>query len=241
MSSTASERPVALVLEHGRLGPPGILGSWLQARDVEAVVHRVEPGVPLPDPGDFAFVASLGSAKSPRQKDDPLVRAELDLLATCVYRGIPVLGLCFGGQALATVLGGTVRVLDDPELGWHHVRSAVPEVVTEGPWLQWHYEAFSVPPGAEELASSPVCPQAFRHGVHLGTQFHPESTAEIVKRWAENDQTRLPGRLEDHLVRLREGDRRHGAAARAAAMRLFDAFWERAVRPVAPGPLAGRR
>ena len=77
-------------------------------------------------------------------------------------------------------LGGSVEVLDEPELGWHTIETDAPELVAAGPWLQWHFEAFTTPPGAEELARSPACAQAFRLGPHLAVQFHPESTAEIV-------------------------------------------------------------
>ena len=71
-----------------------------------------------------------------------------------------------------------------------------------------------------------MCSQAFRFGPHLGTQFHPESTADIVAQWAEYDRRGCPGRLERHLEQLCAiGAARDGAAAAAAAMRLFDAFW----------------
>jgi GMP synthase-like glutamine amidotransferase len=233
MALNSPDRPAALILQHGRLGPPGLLADWLRARGIGAVVHHVEPGAGLPTPDRFAFVASLGSAKSPNHRDDRLVIEELDLIARCVDREIPVLGLCFGGQALASVLGGTVEVLDAPELGWHRIESAAPDVVAGGPWLQWHFEAFRAPPGAEELARSPVCSQAFRFGPHLGTQFHPESTAVIVEQWARHDQTRLPGSLEEHLDHLRTGADAHGAAAEQAAVRLFDAFWARCPAAVA--------
>jgi GMP synthase-like glutamine amidotransferase len=212
------------VLQHGDLAPPGILADWLEERGVDTVVHRVREGVKLPEPRDFSFVASLGSAKSPRDDHDPLVARELALLTTCVEQDIPVLGLCFGGQALATVLGGTVDVLETPELGWHRVQSAAPDVVEDGPWLQWHYEAFTTPPGAQELAWSPACAQAFRFGPHLGTQFHPESTAEIVATWARHDRSRLPRTLTEHLEHLDAGAQRHAGATSRAARRLFDAF-----------------
>ena len=223
MASHDPHQPKALVLA-GEFAAEELLGRWLRTRAIDAVVHHVEPGAALPSPDGFAFVASLGSWKSPNHRHDALVLEELDLIARCVERDVPVLGLCFGGQALAEVLGGTVEVLDAPELGWHRVESTAPDVVAAGPWLQWHYEAFRAPPGAEELARSPVCSQAFRFGPHLATQFRP-STADIVAQWAEHDQTRLPGRLEDHLEQLRAGAAAHGAAAEAAAVRLFDAFW----------------
>ncbi len=108
--------------------------------------------------------------------------ANWKLLETCLQRDVPVLGLCFGGQALATVLGGAVRRLEKPERGWHRIDTDAPGLVGEGPWLQWHYDAFTLPSGAEELARSAACPQAFTSGRNLGTQFHPEATAAIMRR-----------------------------------------------------------
>ncbi len=190
------------------------------------MIHRVAAGAEIPGPDGFAFVASLGSAKSPRERHDPLVAHELDYIEACVDRDVPVLGLCFGGQALSVALGGSVEVLDEPELGWHTIETDAPELVAAGPWLQWHFEAFTTPPGAEELARSPACAQAFRLGPHLAVQFHPESTAEIVSEWARHDAPRLDGALDEHLRRLAETGRRSGADAERAAMRLFDGFWD---------------
>ena len=57
---------------------------------------------------------------------------------------IPVLGLCFGGQMLARVLGGEVFRGERAEIGWLPVRSTDPELVPEGPWFQWHFDSFTV-------------------------------------------------------------------------------------------------
>ena len=102
-----------------------------------------------------------------------------------------MLGLCFGGQALAAALGGTVERAPRPELGWTEIETDEPELVPPGPWLEWHYERFTTPPGATEIARTAAATQAFRHGRHLGVQFHPESTVEIVERWAASDRDRL--------------------------------------------------
>jgi GMP synthase-like glutamine amidotransferase len=40
-----------------------------------------------------------------------------------------------------------------------------------------------VPEGAELLATSPVCPQAFRHGRRWGVQFHPEVDRRTLDAW----------------------------------------------------------
>ena len=215
----------ALVLQHGDLGPPGVLAHWAESRGIALDVHHAKRDGALPALDGQAFVASLGSPHNPADLDVAEVAAEIAFLRAAVERDVPVLGLCFGGQALANVLGGAIERAPQPELGWCTVRSASPDVVAEGPWLQWHFDRFTLPPGAEQLAESDAGVQAFRHGRHLGVQFHPESTIEIVRAWARTDGERLRALGIDDGEAFVERGRHHAAAAEAAAFQLFDAFW----------------
>jgi GMP synthase-like glutamine amidotransferase len=217
-----------LVLQHGDWGPPAILAQWACSRGIGLTVHRSDLGQPLPAVNGAAFVASLGSPHNPNDLHIASVAAERRLLEDAVEQGVPVLGLCFGGQMLAAVLGGRVEPCPDPELGWHVVATTDPELVPSGPWLQWHYDRFTVPPGGRQLASSSAGVQAFAHGRHLGVQFHPESTIEIVREWARLDRDRLRALGIDDGEALVERGRRHARAAVDAAFRLFDVFWRRA-------------
>jgi GMP synthase-like glutamine amidotransferase len=216
----------ALVLQHGETGPPGLLGEWLDARGIDYTVHRAWLGEPLPRPEAWSFIASLGWNRNPGDTHDPLVAAELAFLERAVAAGVPVLGLCFGGQALAAVLGGTIGPARVPEHGWIEIETDDPETVPAGPWLEWHYDGFSTPPGARELARSAAGVQAFRHGPHLGVQFHPESTPEIVANWARSDAERIAGLGIADGQALLEASSERREAARAAAFRLFDAFMD---------------
>ncbi|WP_210493147.1 type 1 glutamine amidotransferase [Patulibacter sp. SYSU D01012] len=221
--------PRALVLQHGDWGPPGLLADWAADRGVALDVHHAASGDPLPALDGQAFVASLGSPHNPDHAGEEVV-AERAFVREAVARDVPMLGLCFGGQMLAAVLGGRIERAPRPEVAWHRIRSASPDEVPEGPWLQWHYDRFTLPPGAEPLADSPVGLQAFRHGRHLGVQFHPESTIEIVRDWARTDAPRLAALgIEDGEALLEQG-RPYADAAADAAYVLFDAFWERARR-----------
>ena len=223
----------ALILQHGDWGPPGLLAEWLEERGIPYEIHRTYVGAPMPDPAGYAFVASLGSNRSPRDTDDPAVVAELVFLREAIDRDVPILGLCFGGQALAAALGGEVEAAPTPELGWTEIETDDPALVPPGPWLEWHYERFNVPPGATEIARTGAATQAFRHGRHLGVQFHPESTVEIVAKWADSDGERLAQLgLGDgsELIAATEDERR---AARAAAFAFFDGFLAIANDPAA--------
>jgi len=115
---------------------------------------------------------------------------------------IPILGVCFGAQALAAALGGTVSRAPRPEIGWHYVETDA-SWISRGPWFQWHSDRFTVPDGATELARSALAPQAFRHGRSLGVQFHPEVDGDIVSDW-------LDGRHRTEAVRVLRTERAGG-------------------------------
>src|SRR5512133_3602540 len=99
----------ALVLQHARTGPPALLGEWLTARAIPFDVHDASTGEPLPALDAYTMLASLGAAASPNDEHRPEVLAEADLMRDAIARDVPVLGLCFGGQMLAQVLGGAVE------------------------------------------------------------------------------------------------------------------------------------
>ena len=218
-------KPV-LVRQHEEMTPPGLLVEWLEERGIPYEVHHSYRGEPVPDPSDYAFVASLGSPYGPNDRHEPSVVDELGLIGDAVEKEVPVLGLCFGGEVLSVVLGGSVEHAPVPELGWREIETDDPEAIPSGPWLEWHYERFTTPPGAVEVARTADAVQAFRMGPNLGVQFHPESTAEIVARWASMDAENLARlHIEDGMTLL-EVTPETEEAAREGAFRLFDAFLE---------------
>jgi GMP synthase-like glutamine amidotransferase len=221
-----NEAAPGLVIQHGVLGPPGLLGEWLAARAIPYVVHEAW-AAPLPDPAGFRFVASLGSERSVLESEPAWIPQEVDAVRAAVATDVPVLGLCFGGQALAVAAGGSVASSEPPEVGWAPIETSAPELIPPGPWLHYHYDLLVPPTGAEVLARSPAGPAAFVVGRSLGLQFHPESTPELAAEWARQDAERLARIGVDPAV-LREQGERAGEGARAAALRLFDAWWGQA-------------
>jgi GMP synthase-like glutamine amidotransferase len=157
--------------------------------------HRERPAE-WPSLDGHDLVLLLGSEWSvywPHVADE--VAAETALVRETHRRGIPQFGICFGNQSMASALGGTVERAREPEIGWYDVVSDRPDVVAEGPWLQWHYDVVTVPPGADEIARSAVGPQAWQLGRSFATQFHPEATESMLARWTT-------GGGADELVRI---------------------------------------
>lgn len=214
-----------LILQHEPSGPPAGFGAWLDRRSIPYEVHRAWTDEPLGDPRGHAWVCTLGSDQTPGRPGSPeWVGAEIDYLRRALRQEIPVLGLCFGGQALAAAAGAKVAASDPPQVGWISVESDDPGSVPAGPWLHFHYDQLLLPRAANELARSPAGTAAFRLGPHLGVQFHPEASAAIADRWAEAEAGTLARIGVDPEDLARDG-RRCEAAAAAAAERLFDSWW----------------
>jgi GMP synthase (glutamine-hydrolysing) len=162
--------------------------------------HRFEEwslawGTPPPRPiDDYGAVLLFGGSMHADQDDrHPWLREENLFIQRLLDRHVPTLGVCLGIQLIAKAAGAAVYALSDgPEIGWVPVEAT--EAATVDPVLcrlparldafAWHYYTYDVPCGAEELARSPRCNQAFRLGeAAWGVQFHAEVTLETVRLW----------------------------------------------------------
>ena len=187
----------ALILQHDHVSPPGPVAERLAHRGyeiVEAVVVAPEnfhsPNQPFdfPDPRDFDALVVMGAPWG--AWDDETIGnwllPEMEWMREADELGIPVFGICFGGQLLARVHGGSVARAPRPEIGWTSIWSQESDLVGTGPWFHWHYDRWQVPPGAREIARNSLASQAFVLRRNLAVQFHPELTPAGLKGWYEN-------------------------------------------------------
>jgi len=182
-TEAGSPPPRALILQHEEPTPPGLVTEWLAEQGASVETLRIDVDDREVDPTGYDLIVSLGSEFAAFDDSKAFVAREARLMRRAVDADVPVLGLCFGGQMLARVLGGEVSRGAESEIGWLPVRSSDPALVPEGPWFQWHFDTFTVPPGATLVAESDVAPQAFVAGRSLGLQFHPEVTMQIMDDW----------------------------------------------------------
>lgn len=148
--------------------------------------------------GDFPHDTSgfngvlIGGSPASVHDDAPWIARLMGLIRALHAQGMPMLGACFGHQAIALALGGTVG--PNPG-GW--VMGAI-DTQIHGQNLRLaaaHSEqVLTAPPGAEILGHGPGCPiGAIRIGSHiLSTQYHPEMTPDFLSALVAHYAPRLP-------------------------------------------------
>ena len=219
-------RPRTLILQHEEPTPPGHMTGWLAEQGAQVEVFRIDEKDDEVNPRDHDLIVSLGSEFAAFDDAIPFVQREVKLYESAIEAGVPILGLCFGGQMLARVLGSRLFRAEEAESGWLPVRTHDPELVSTGPWFQWHFDSFSAPPGAKLIAETDAGPQAFVSGRNLGLQFHPEVTPEIMDEWVRAYPHELEAEGVDPQGLLAE-TRRRAAQAKQATWRLLEAFRDR--------------
>jgi GMP synthase-like glutamine amidotransferase len=225
-----------IVVRHHAIDGAGFIADAFAARGAELSVHLFPADGPLPPLDGADHVVVLGAVWSvyDQQAIGHWIGDELAWLRAADAAGVPVLGICFGAQALTAALGGRVEAAPRQEIGWTAVETLDPGLVEAGPWLEFHGDQCLLPAGARLLARTPVCAQAFAIGRHLGVQFHPEVDAAQVSRWLDDGGRAEAEREGVDPVRLLEQSRAQEPEAARRAARLVDA----ALRIAAAAPAA---
>jgi GMP synthase-like glutamine amidotransferase len=229
MTGAEARRMRALILQHEEPTPPGLVTEWLDEHGAEVDLLRIDIDDRAAEPEAYDLIVSLGSEFAAYEDSRPFVSREARVMREAVDADVPVLGLCFGGQMLARVLGGEVYRGPGSEIGWLPVRTSDPELVPEGPWFQWHFDTFTVPSGATLVAESDVGPQAFVAGRSLGLQFHPEVTPAIMDDWVRAYRHELDDEGVDPDGLLAETERR-AEESRRTSWQLLEHYLDRIAR-----------
>ena len=129
-----------LVVRHHDIDEAGFIEAAFVARGAEITVHLVPDDGPLPPLDGVDHIVLLGAVWSVYDEATigHWIGAELDWLREADRAGVPVLGICFGAQALSAAMGGQVVPVGFTEVGWTMVESLDPDIIEPGPWMEFH-------------------------------------------------------------------------------------------------------
>ncbi|QBY01358.1 type 1 glutamine amidotransferase [Rhodophyticola sp. CCM32] len=138
-------------------------------------------------------------------EDIDFITREHDLITDAADKGIPILGICFGSQILASALCGRDQVFrrDHCEIGYKDLpvtRAAKDDPIAADldenvHMFVWHNdEVRGDHPDMTILAYSDICPNhiwRYRDRPFWGIQGHPEITAAQAPVWFEQNRSRM--------------------------------------------------
>ncbi len=216
----------ALYLRHHPEDSPGLIAEAFESRgyELDVVLFDEHASTPSLDGVDVFVLGGSKCAVYDESTQQAFLNRELALIGESAERSIPVLGICFGAQALCHYHGGTVRKTATPEVGWYDVTPVAGSAIVPGPWFEFHFDECVVPEEADVLAVTGSTVQAFTVGKNFAVQFHPEVDANQLRDWmgaGGAEEAREFGLDVDELLAESE---RLTPGARQRAQDLVDIF-----------------
>ena len=178
-------------------------------------------------PDGFAFDGCIVTgSRASVYWDEPWIGELKQWVGDAVEAGLPFLGVCYGHQLLADVLGGRVEGMGDYEIGYRtveHDGSRLFEGVDEEfTVFTTHSDRVAeLPPGADLIARNDYGVHGFRKGDVFTVQFHPEYDMETARTVTEGKDDQLS---DERLQAVLDGITEENFAAACEAKTLFDNF-----------------
>ena len=184
----------ALFIEHDHISLGGPIWRSLEKHGYEIERFLIVPQANYDSPNitttfpnfnEYDLLVPMGAPYG-AYEDDRIgnwLLPELEKLKQAHNDGIPILGICFGGQLMARALGGSVAKAPKAEVGWIEIESNDKTLIPTGPWFAYHWDRWMTPKGAIEIAKTEGANQAFVMGRTLALQFHPEVDPEVLEAW----------------------------------------------------------
>lgn len=212
-----------VLIRHGDDPDDDRVVTYFRSKGLEPEIRKPFKGEELGDV-DSSVIGSViygGPFNVFEEEKHTFLYEENRWIEQCIKHGVPLLGICQGGQSIAHVLGAPVgpKPSEPHEFGYYKIkptekgRAYFPDSLIVA---QAHFHEFQIPQGADKLAGSDLFhQQAFKYGPQtFAFQFHAEVTPRCFRRWQENDWAAFgkPGaqtRAEQDALMARHDRRQH--------------------------------
>ena len=225
-----------LVIQNCKTEGIGLYEEYLKEKGIEYYVFPAFTGKRFPPMRQFdAFIVAGTPIAAYELHKYRFLRNEWRYLKEVVQLNKPYLGICFGGQLLAGLLGAKVRKNPQMEIGGYEVK-LTPDGKKNGffkgfpnrfPVFHWHGDTFDLPGGAKLLVQGVDCKnQAFSCNKALALQFHLEVTSKEASIWADKYKNELKRVNKTKEQVVKESQTREKEMKKLAFM-LLDNFLKR--------------
>ena len=161
--------------------------------------------------------------------DEPWIGRLKTWVGGAIEAGVPGLGVCYGHQLLADVMGGSVEDMGEYEIGYRTVEHdgdnrLLAGIDTDMTVFTTHSDrVVEAPPGATVFAKNDYGIHGFRKDRLFAVQFHPEYDAETAESVTKGKTDQLPA---ERIEAVLEGIDDENYRAACEAKSLFDNFLE---------------
>ena len=227
-----------LALIDASLGTPHAKRNFQREVDATLTIYdanegEIPPPIGHPDPVEtddgpiqsFDGVIISGSQSSVYDDNRPWIQPLSRWVEGAIADDVPLLGVCWGHQLLAQILGGTVKG-GSYELGYVEVTQETEDPIwtnIPNPFTVFATHSDHVvemPPGATLLASNDTGVQAFRHEQVYTVQFHPEYDRQTATAMIHSKTTLSEDEVQAALDTCTDAN----VEAARPAKRIFDNF-----------------
>ncbi len=201
-----------LIIQNCAIESAGTILDYFNQNGISYTVFHSYNNNDFPDVENFEAVINLGCPHSVTEyQQHQFLQKLYSYVANIVRIDKPYLGICFGAQILAKVLGASVVPNNVKEIGTYKIAltkdgikdSLFQNIPAQFQAFQWHGDRFKIPFGAALLATSTDCPnQAFRKNRAVGIQFHFEADIQEVPTWCNAYMNELQkfGKTKDEII-----------------------------------------
>lgn len=178
----------------------GCINDWIIAKKHSFTITHTYLNETFPDVNAFDLLIIMGGTASVYEMDKhQWLKEEKKFISRAVKKDCKILGICFGAQLLADVLGAKVYKGPYKEIGWFPVSfnktdlsqlHFLPEIMDV---FHWHGDTFDIPVGAVRMGSSEAIPnQGFVFGKNIiSLQFHLEMNSQQIQTMLKSGASEL--------------------------------------------------